>query len=768
MYLLITRNNPYLEELNKNPQNQAMQKDLEGMEIDLKSKMKTHEMEMNDCYHSDGSSDSSSSYLDSDTDRTHPSDILPNSIIKPGKAGLDEELLNASQSILKKISLYKPLIHILDITSSVVILITGILCAIENEKYYKDNAAVRICGSLIMNAIYYNDKSIPLTFEEVFDDSSVNLTSLIEFDEISIPVYVEAYLDNNGIHKPIVNKNILNTYNITKGIFFSESETIENIATVSYNSVKIPLTLKSNLEKFRLWILVLTVLGIITIYFARYLQHIRATTDVPFYKSSSCIYFIIELIYLALFQYPSLNTVAHFGQLDCIMVLPFSSLLSAFTSFRFLYILKILSALSVWDSSESEKICNKYNCKHGFIFSLKSIQKHNPFISLVTIFFLSCLCFGFCIRIFELHYWETQSLLAQNWRYHWNGIWCVFVSMTTVGYGDFYPKTHFGRIFIIFACIIGVYSISMMMIFMTQKSVLSEGEQKAYKLITRLRLRNQLKDIHAKMIYHAFQMIITNRIYDNKKIDDKVYKIRFNYEKRCVIATIDKNKILSEKIKTFDIIPTKEQLYDISERIEIDIREIKREVDILRKININFMGYTDTQSTMVKYLKRCILNTKMIYDLVEKKPDVFGDLGKIDKAEMMAELEKQYKSNEYLNKSIKAGILFDKNVTNNRRRTNPNQYEDNNQTRTNRGYDEYYAEELSKYQVTPEEFKNHFGSLFFDSEAGKQGMKSNQMKTIKAIKGMKEMKKKIDSEMLMRRGGMNDKGLVIDENSITE
>ncbi len=35
----------------------------------------------------------------------------------------------------------------------------------------------------------------------------------------------------------------------------------------------------------------------------------------------------------------------------------------------------------------------------------------------------------------------------------------------------------------------------MMMIFMNQKSILTEKEQKAYKLIIRLKIRNQLKDI---------------------------------------------------------------------------------------------------------------------------------------------------------------------------------------------------------------------------------------------------------------------------------
>ena len=42
-----------------------------------------------------------------------------------------------------------------------------------------------------------------------------------------------------------------------------------------------------------------------------------------------------------------------------------------------------------------------------------------------------------------------------------------------------------------------------------------------------------------------------------------------------MFSIIDKNKILSEKIISFDIISTKDQLFDIEERIDIVIKEIK-------------------------------------------------------------------------------------------------------------------------------------------------------------------------------------------------
>ena len=71
MYLLITRNNPYLDELNKNPQSTAFQKDLDGIEIDLKNKMKDHEMDIRDNYDLDKDSDENSEYDDEESSKDY-------------------------------------------------------------------------------------------------------------------------------------------------------------------------------------------------------------------------------------------------------------------------------------------------------------------------------------------------------------------------------------------------------------------------------------------------------------------------------------------------------------------------------------------------------------------------------------------------------------------------------------------------------------------------------------------------------------------------
>ena len=749
MYLLLSKNNPYLEELNKNPQGQTLQKDFDGMEIDLKNRFKSKELDIKDNYNM---SNLTSENFSEEGNTSHTSSLsFISSKLKTSQIG--ELDLKGYKTKQKKIEILKKYIHILDVVSSLIIIISEIICQIENENYTEFNFYTRVVGSVIINNLYKNPQ---ITWKEIFSSENINLTQNLEYNGNSLASVISHYLNNNLSYSNISNYDILFAYDLNDDTYgFDNSLT-------NYKKINVNLRIGESENLFRYLILALTFLSGFILVGSRYLSFYREyitikELGIPFYKSRYCLMLVFEIGLLLIFQYPSLNSVLIFAQLDIILVLPMSSLFSALSTYRFLYIFQFINAFSIWDSILSEKILDKFYLNTNLMFTLKAYQKNNPFISLIFLFFLSCVSFALCIRIFEVHYWESQKVILQNWRYRWNAIWCVFVSMTTVGYGDFFPKTHFGRILIIFACIIGIYFVSMMMIFMTQKSILTESEQKAYKLITRLKIRNQLKDIHSNIIYHSLKMICMTQKFKRNSIKEKEYEMEYNYEKRCIISIIDENKILSEKIKSFDIIPTKDQLYDIAERIDIVIKEIKSEVNILQKMNTSFLGYTDTQVIMIKYLKKCIQNTKLMFDLIEKKPKSFGDLSLVNKNEIFDKMNKIYNEhskdcdnmeNMNLNSNLKLDKLFEDQKTK------------NNLISVN--YDEYFASELQRYQVSIDEFKEYFQPLFFDnSEQASKALKNNALKTIKTIKQMKEMKKKIDSVIMQRRNGVND-------NSMTE
>jgi hypothetical protein len=203
--------------------------------------------------------------------------------------------------------------------------------------------------------------------------------------------------------------------------------------------------------------------------------------------------------------------------------------------------------------------------------------------------------------------------------------------MTTVGYGDFYAKTHIGRFITIVACIIGIYFVSMMMVFMTQKSVLTENQTKAYKLITRLKLRNQIKNIQANMILHIINMSIYTKKKHAGHLSQREYEIKYNYEKRNITNLLQHVKDKTRIISSFDLIATKEHLFDISERIDSDIKEIRQELSSLRFINETLIQFTDSQIDINKYLKKNLYATKLLFLIIEKK-QIFGKLNSVDQS----------------------------------------------------------------------------------------------------------------------------------------
>lgn len=349
---------------------------------------------------------------------------------------------------------------------------------------------------------------------------------------------------------------------------------------------------------------------------------------VPFIKTQYCWLLTLETIIFGIFPYPSLTLYFIQFELGNTVILPASSCLCALCVFRLFFMFKIFKGLTKWSSTQVENVCEKHGCKANSSFAFKVMQKEYPFFTLSSIFFLTCVCFGFALRIIEQHFWETQEQKTQDWSYEWNAVWCIFVSMTTVGYGDFYPRTHYGRIITLIACVIGIYFISMMTLFMTKQSILNESEYKAYKLITRLKLRKEIKQMQSKMVFHCLGMS-KYKIKIAEGADNNKFEVKYSYERRCVISLIEKIKNKQRAIKTFEFMPTKEQLYDVCERVDNDIREIKNEIQNLELINNSIVNYVDSQIDVSKNIQKNIFATKLLYKLI-KNNEIFDKLNNLD------------------------------------------------------------------------------------------------------------------------------------------
>ena len=697
MFLLLSQSNPYFEETNNNQNNQMAHKDLEGIEIDLKDRYKEQEKIIKFHHSEDNSFEVKEELVTSEDDEESVGDSSQNnssSLISINSESKINKKLKEKRSItLKKedqmklykntkFSRFKFLSKIFDLAGIIIIIFTHILIQIEDDEFYSYNRETRISGSILLNYLYTNDSN-NITWDDVFNDERLNLKKIfficLENENETLhkkyPKKIKEYMDKNNIQNfhNMTNAQILEAYEISKNTFGYESNerntngqtsqaTNRNDDILTYSNYNFDLEISDLSNKFRITILILTIIAFLLFFISWYLQfYVEEEMDkmqkqlnkevkpeneetkdnslAPnnnsnnfkkrhFYNSIYFFYVILELIILAVIPYPGETFKFIIKYPNRILIYPFSSLFNAISSFRILFVLKLLNIYSLYRKPAEEKILIKNGIMPNFLFDLKAYHKKYPLYTLLILFIATIYIFGLLLRYFEMYYWEGATQYRQLWNYRWNSFWCVFISMTTVAFGDLFPKTYIGRIIIIFATVIGIYFIFMTMTLISQKSILSDTELKAYKLINRLIYRNLLRDVNASIIYHSLKMIQLRKKFKKKNIDNqKSYELEFNAEKKMILDQIELYKIYNEKLKRSDKVQTKDQLIDILEQIEKNIFDIEEQLIILEKINTSFQGFKNAQSLMLKYLKSNILNTQFIYEILQRNHKIYGVLG---------------------------------------------------------------------------------------------------------------------------------------------
>ena len=84
-------------------------------------------------------------------------------------------------------------------------------------------------------------------------------------------------------------------------------------------------------------------------------------------------------------------------------------------------------------------------------------------------------------------------------------MWNVFITLTTVGYGDIYPKTSMGRFVGVIVCFWGVFIVSFFVVTLNNMLTFSPNEEKSYNLLMRLYFKGELKIQAAKVLASAFR-----------------------------------------------------------------------------------------------------------------------------------------------------------------------------------------------------------------------------------------------------------------------
>lgn len=84
-------------------------------------------------------------------------------------------------------------------------------------------------------------------------------------------------------------------------------------------------------------------------------------------------------------------------------------------------------------------------------------------------------------------------------------MWNVIVTLSTVGYGELYMKTFFGRVVGLIVCFWGTFVVSYFVVTVTNMLTFAAPEEKSYTLLLRLHYKEELKRYAVNVLTSAFR-----------------------------------------------------------------------------------------------------------------------------------------------------------------------------------------------------------------------------------------------------------------------
>jgi hypothetical protein len=287
-------------------------------------------------------------------------------------------------------------------------------------------------------------------------------------------------------------------------------------------------------------------------------------------------FMIIEILVCIVHCPPGFNWVFTFEQYGGSLDYSFDMFAFLFMLLRIYLIWRIFEHFSSWNDEESEEICNSCLCEGGVKFAIKAELKERPYTVVISVLFLSIMFFGVALRTAERPF---MSVSGKDWDYIWNGMWCIIITMATVGYGDYYPTTHLGRLVDVIACFWGTFLVSLMVLSLTISSELTPQERKAYDIIKKKETKAKLEVAAANTIKSALKLRIF--LKRNPFCTEKSRAGYVNKFKNSLIKyrTIKRNIKAKEQDAPFEYILAK-----LNEKVSYGLEDIKNKCFVYKTL----------------------------------------------------------------------------------------------------------------------------------------------------------------------------------------
>ena len=197
---------------------------------------------------------------------------------------------------------------------------------------------------------------------------------------------------------------------------------------------------------------------------------------------------------------------------DVTITYPINSILCSFVWIKLYVIIRSFLLSNKWTTPRAQRVCLLNGCYADTTFSFRANFKEKANTILIAAYMLSSFILAYMLRIFER---PLSEVSGQNFNYFWTAIWNVFITMTTVGYGDTFPKSYGGRILGTFIWVWGVLLVSLFVVTVTEALEFESSEKNSYMLIQRLKYREGLRESAAQVIAWMYKLKLLSRHLKN-------------------------------------------------------------------------------------------------------------------------------------------------------------------------------------------------------------------------------------------------------------
>lgn len=264
-------------------------------------------------------------------------------------------------------------------------------------------------------------------------------------------------------------------------------------------------------------------------------------------------YMMSELIICCICPIPFVNITFEGEMQNGEYIYSLDDFLLIFMMLKLYWLYRTLDHYSKWTNDKANRYCARLHAKSGFGFRLKSEMKDRPQIIIGLVIFLTIIVLAVVLQMLERGYIDDKETEHE---YFTDSAWLVVITMATVGYGDFSPRSHAGRATCGIAALLGMVLVSALVASISLSIEFTPSQIKAYGKIKLAKAKDKARKEAARVVREVIRlrcdkslsliekMIVFNKIRQNAHIFNEMLQ-------ESSLLDIDNSILMEEMELTF-------------------------------------------------------------------------------------------------------------------------------------------------------------------------------------------------------------------------